>query len=137
MREGTFEHWLAFDERGPGERSDYPDIRKENISPVHFLTMEFTFKEVLETHPWKFNTASDCLRPMHEAERVVSDCPLLGSPFCQVEPQHHRATVPYRVEIILSTSRLFGFYKRTDPYEGTFALTNDPDFGRVSRCFPS
>lgn len=101
-----YKHWLAFDERSREDRSDFPDVRSDQLSPLHFVTIDFTFQEILSTHPWYFNTADECLRRMHEAERVVSDCPLVGSPFCQVELQHPRATVPHRVEIILSASEL-------------------------------
>lgn len=81
-----FEHWLAYDERSPEDRSDYADIRKENISPISHLIIEFTLKELLETHPWNFNSASDCMCRMYDAQRVVSDCPLLGSPFVRLSP---------------------------------------------------
>lgn len=53
-----------------------------------------------------FNTADDCLWRMHTPEKVVLFCPLWGSTFCSLEPQH-----PNRVEAMLSLCFQFGFYR--------------------------
>lgn len=80
---------------GSGEAG--PTVVKETINSRYQVLVDFTFREVLNTHPWNFNTAEECLQRMHESEKVVTDCPLWGSPFCSLEPQHPKVAVPHRV----------------------------------------